>query len=101
MPLFTVEVVGRPVLVFSGKDHRAAEDILGSSIGPALQDFEEEGDPVWDGEGELSVREASLEEVARWEEGLSEAKQSDGSGEQDPAGYAVFLIEVEAGTEGD
>ena len=103
MPLFTVEVAGRPVLVFSEEDRGAAERLLASSIGPDLLDFDEaeEGRPVWDGEEELTVREARPEEAAHWEQGLAEARQEDGSGEADAESHAVFLIEVDPGTEED
>jgi hypothetical protein len=102
MPLFTVEVAGRPVLVFSEEDRGAAEKLLVSSIGPDLLDFEEEeGRPVWDGEEELTVREARPEEADRWEQGLAEARRDDGSGEADDESHAVFLIEVDPGTEED
>ena len=105
MALFTVEVSGRPVLVFSEEDRGAAEKLLVSSIGPDLLDFEEDGRPVWDGEEELTVREARPEEAARWEQGLAEAREDDGSGDEDDEddeGQAVFLIEaVDAGAEED
>ena len=105
MALFTVEVSGRPVLVFSEEDRGAAEELLASAIGPDLLDFEEDGRPVWDGEEELSVREARPEEAARWEQGLAEAGEDDGSGDEDnedDEGQAVFLIEaVDAGAEED
>ena len=108
MVLFTVEVAGRPVLVFpeedrGEEDRGAAEKLLVSSIGPDLLDFEEaeEGRPVWDGEEELTVREARPEEAARWEQGLAEARRDDGSGEADEESHAVFLIEVDPGTEED
>ena len=105
MALFTVEVSGRPVLVFSEEDRGAAEELLASAIGPDLLDFEEDGRPVWDGEEELTVREARPEEAARWEQGLTEAREDDGSGDEDgedDEGQAVFLIEaVDAGAEED
>ena len=104
MPLFTAEVAGRPVLVFPEEDRGAAEELLVSSIGPDLLDFEdaEEGRPVWDGEEELTVREARPEEAARWEQGLAEAREDDGSGDDADEGQAVFLIEaVDAGAEED
>jgi len=105
MALFTVEVAGRPVLVFSEEDRGAAEELLASAIGPDLLDFEEDGRPVWDGEEELTVREARPEEAARWEQGLAEAREDDGSGDEDDEddeGQAVFLIEaVDAGAEED
>lgn len=105
MALFTVEVSGRPVLVFSEEDRGAAEELLASAIGPDLLEFEEDGRPVWDGEEELTVREARPEEAARWEQGLAEAREDDGSGDEDDEddeGQAVFLIEaVDAGAEED
>ena len=102
MALFTVEVSGRPVLVFSEEDRGAAEELLASAIGPDLLDFEEDGRPVWDGEEELTVREARPEEAARWEQGLAEAGEDGGSGDEDDEGQAVFLIEaVDAGAEED
>ena len=96
MPLFTLEISGRPVLVFSEGDRGAAEELVASSIGPDLLDFEEEGRPVWDGEDELSVRDADPEEAARWEQGRAEAQQdADAPGDEgEPDGVAVFLIEV-------
>ena len=101
MALFTVEVSGRPVLVFSEEDRGAAEELLASAIGPDLLDFEEGGRPVWDGEEELTVRDARPEEEARWEQGLAEARQDDGSGDADDESHAVFLIDVDPGTEED
>ena len=103
MPLFTLEVSKRPVLVFAEEGRDAAAELVASSIGPDLLDFEEEeGRPVWDGEEELTVREANPEEAARWEEGLAEAGEDDGSGTADDEGQAVFLIEVvDAGAEED
>jgi hypothetical protein len=100
MMLFTVEVAGRPVLTFSEADPRAAEEALALTIGPDLLEFEENGGPVWDGTAELSVREAMPEEIARWEQGAAEARQAD-SGEQDPEGFGVFLIDIDADTETD
>ena len=96
MALFTVEVQGRPVLVFSEESPAAAEELVSSTIGPDLADFEENGQPVWDGEDELAVRAADPGESAQWEEGFAEAVRNDGAGEADRAGYAVFLIDVDA-----
>ena len=102
MALFTVEVSGRPVLVFSEGNRRAAEELLASAIGPDLLDFEEEeGRLVWDGEEELTVREARPEEAARWEQGRAEAQRNAVADEQEPDGFAVFLIEVDGGAEED
>jgi hypothetical protein len=94
MALFTVEVSGRPIVVFSEEDRSAAEETAALVIGPDLQGFNEAGQPLWDGTTELLVREASPGEAARWEQGFADAQDS-ASGESDPEDYAVFLIDVE------
>ena len=101
MALFTVEVSGRPVVVFSDDDRGRAEELVASAIGPELLVFEEAGTPVWDGKEELAVREARPEEAVRWEQGLPGAKRRDGAGERVPEGYAVLLIEVDPDPEED
>lgn len=95
MALFTVEVEGRPILVFSEEDREAAEDLLTSTIGPDLMDFEEEGTPVWDGQGALSVREADAAETAQWEAGFASSHSPSDTEAPEEEGYAVFLIEVD------
>jgi hypothetical protein len=98
MPLFTVEVADRPVLVFSEASRESAQDILASLIGPDLQEFESNGVPVWDGEAPLAVRDANPVETMRWEQGLEEAR-ADSAGEEDGPGdgddFAVFLIDLD------
>ncbi|WP_052389438.1 hypothetical protein [Belnapia moabensis] len=96
MTLFTIEVAGRPLLVFPEKSTEAAEELATNSIGPDLQDFEEDGEPLWDGEEPLTVRAANDQESALWDQGLAEAKSSGDSADFDPDSYAVLLVEVDA-----
>ena len=93
MALFTVEVAGRPVLVFTEESRASADELVTSLIGPDLQEFEAGGEPVWDGEAELTVRDANPVETERWEQGFEDAK--DGGAGQDPDDFAVFLIELD------
>jgi hypothetical protein len=96
MPIFTLEVSGRPVLVFSEDDRSAAADLVASTIGPDLMSFEDEaGNPIWNGEEELLVRDAEPAEATRWELGRAEAQQDDTLDEQDSDGFAVFLVDVD------
>jgi hypothetical protein len=98
MALFTVEVSGRPVIVFSDDDRARAEELVASTIGPGLLVLEEAGAPVWVGEHELTVREAEPEEAAHWQRDvglLPGVKRSNGPGEFVPEGYAVLLVEVD------
>ena len=95
MALFTVEVAGRPVLVFSEDSRDAAEELATSLIGPDLQDFESGGRPIWDGQSALSVREADSGEAARWQKGFEEAQDEGATGDE-PEEFAVFLVELDA-----
>jgi hypothetical protein len=94
MTLFTVEVAGRPVLVFAEETRESAEELLSTLIGPDLQEFESEGRPLWDGEAALAVREADAAETTRWEEGLADAQESGSIGE-DADDFAFFLVELD------
>jgi hypothetical protein len=94
MTLFTVEVSGRPVLVFAEETRDSAEELVSSLIGPDLQEFQSDGRPLWDGEAVLSVREADEGETSRWEEGLADAQDSGSIGE-DTDDFAVFLVELD------
>ena len=95
MPLFTVEVAGRPIVVFSKEDRQEAAEIVTALIAPDLMEFEEDGRPIWDGNEPISMRAANEDEVAEWEQGFAESMASDGTAEQGTDGYAVFLIEVD------
>jgi hypothetical protein len=95
MPLFTLDVQGRPVLVFLQQDRDAATELVSSTIAPDLLELEEDGSPVWDGEGELSVRDASPGETSQWEDAFGQALEDGDATEADREGYAVFLIEVD------
>lgn len=94
MNLFTIEVAGVPVLIFPEADRAAAETLAREEIGPDLMDFAVAGEPLWDGETPLSVRDADAEETAHWTESLAEVSRG-GAEPPDPDSYAVFLIEVD------
>ena len=105
MPLFTVEVADRPVLVFSEASRESAQDILWSAYraGPA-------GIPIrrragWDGEAPLPVRDANPVETTPLGAGPGGGAE-DSAGEEEGRGdgddFAVFLIELdEEGEEED
>lgn len=95
MPLFTLAVQGRPVLVLAQQDLDMAEDLVTSAIAPDLAELEEAGRPVWDGESELTVRNATPDETSRWELAFAQAKDEGEATEGDREGFAVFLIPIE------
>ncbi|MBW8268966.1 hypothetical protein [Caldovatus aquaticus] len=102
MPLFTLAVEGRPVPVLAQQNLGRAEKLVTSAIAPDLAELEEAGRPVWNGESELTVRNASPDETSRWERAFAQAIAEGEAAEGDRDGFAVFLIAVEeAGGEED
>ena len=74
MALFTVEVRGRPVLVFSSRDREAVGEALAAAISGDWALFGQDGRPIWDGESQLLLRQARPEEAARWQQGFARAR---------------------------
>ena len=86
MGLYTVEVAGLPVATMKADTIEEAEEFF---TGPAFkQDIStyeiktNPGQPIWDGEAEIHVREALPKEAAVWERSHAKAIRD---GEADPA----------------
>ena len=74
MGLFTIEAEGRPVMVVAAEDWEEAREFADSEALQAdLMVLEHEGRPLWDGEGELLVREARPEEASAWQASFARA----------------------------
>jgi hypothetical protein len=96
MTLFTVEVQGRPVVVFAERDRDAAGEFVAKALAEGLAVFEHDGQPVWDGKSELFVREAHPEEATRWEAGFAQALRDGDAGHEDrDNNFGVWLIDTE------
>jgi hypothetical protein len=94
MALFTVEVRGRPILVFSSRDREAVGEALAAAISGDWALFGQDGRPIWDGESQLLLRQARPEEAARWQQGFARAARVGDSA-------LVFLVEVAGPVEDD
>ena len=67
MPIFVCEISGRGVLAFSAQSQAEAEAYAASTdLQADLMVFETGGEPIWDGETDMSVREAFPEERDKW-----------------------------------
>ena len=100
MSLFTLEIEGRPIMVFAGEDQTTAELFAEEpSLHEDLMAFAHEGKPLWDGEAELSVREAHPEEASDWEAAFASAVEDGEADEEEREGFVVFLLEVSDSTE--
>ncbi len=96
MPLYVIEIDGEPILVFPEENiELAREEAATGNVTEALQEFERDGDPVWNGEDTLTVREANAEEIGHYEQGFAEASADGEITEADRDEFAVFLIETD------
>ena len=100
MGLFTIEINGRAIAVIgdAGRDevetYRDDEEFQQD-----LMELETDDGPLWDGESEISVREAFPEESERWLEAHL-AASNDGELEEDDD-LVVWLVEVNDPTDDD
>ncbi|MBK1656672.1 hypothetical protein [Paracraurococcus ruber] len=92
MPLYTVLIEDRAVLVFAADTLAEAETLL-AGLGAALWEIDAVGVPRWDGKAGLAVRPAQVAETLRWRQALHDA-QGEGSAGEDPDDFATLLVEA-------
>jgi hypothetical protein len=95
MTIYTVEVGGRPVAAMQSTSLGEAEEFLRSDA--FLNDLTmyemkggDPGEPIWDGEAEILVRESFPEEVAVWERIRAKAVR-DGDTDPDDENFLTYL----------
>ena len=84
METFVVEIAGEPVMAFRAEDHDEAQELVHGDdserggVKTTLLEYErEDGQPLWDGASELTVRAATGEEHHEWEAARDAAIESD------------------------
>ena len=97
--MYTLEVAGKPVVIINAGSLDEADAIFHSDwFRRDLMAFEtEDGDDLWNGSDELSVRQALPDEIARFEVHQAKALRNEGADHSAP--YAVFLITVSDATD--
>ena len=97
METFVVEVADEPVMAFRALDEEEAqelvhgEDSLSEGIKSVLLEYlRGNGDPLWDGQSELTARAATQAEHNEWEELRAAAVESG----DDPHDFNAFLIPI-------
>ncbi|MFN3686325.1 hypothetical protein [Salinarimonas sp.] len=93
--MFTLEIDGRAIAVTDASE-KDAKDLL-ESIAEELIDLESEGGMIWDGTSPLTIRRATDEEVAAFDE--AEMDEEDEEDDEDPV--VVFLIDIDGLEEDD
>ena len=87
--MFTLEIGGRPVAVLNLPTVADAEELLGDKgFRNDLTALQSEGRPLWDGQAAMSLREATADERAEFEN--SAADEDD----EEDGGFVMFLVDV-------
>jgi len=95
MPVFTLEVDGRPVVAIRASSFEcASETVEEKSFRADLMALDSEDRPLWDGKAPTYLRTAHPEEVATVERSFAKAVRS-GEAEMDmDREWVVFLVPV-------
>jgi len=88
--MFTLEIGGRAVAVTNAGAEEAERIFGGEEFREDLMALETEDGPLWDGEAPLTVRPASTEEAAEFDQ-LEEEDEDD---EEEDGPIILFLVEV-------
>lgn len=99
MPIFTLQIAGRPVLAFSARNvgnarHYCRDEFLRSELATLRT---AEGTPLWNGQAELAFRKATAEEIAAWEADIPRAVRAGETSSLAGArqhSFFVFLVPV-------
>ncbi len=97
MPICTTEIAGKATMAFAARDYADAlafvhVDFLRSE----MRDLRAlDGAPLWDGQAELVVRDATEEELAAWEADVAVAireREIDRREDALDPGWFIFLV---------
>jgi hypothetical protein len=98
MPMFTLEIAGKPVAVTDADGEGARELFEADEFREDLLSLESEGRPIWDGVAPFNIRPANDEEMDALEQSLDEAdtERVEEDDEDDEDGINVlFLVPVD------
>jgi hypothetical protein len=94
VPIFVVEVGGRPVVAFNENLSREADAfVLSAPLRDNLLTRKRRGAPLWDGKAEIKVRDAATAERTVWQTSQAEAIKS-GEADDEHETWAVWLAPV-------
>jgi hypothetical protein len=87
--MFTLEIGGQPVAVLSLPTIADVDELLGDKeFRKDLTALHSEGRPLWDGQADMSLREATADERAEFENSVADEE------DDDDGGIVMFLVDV-------
>lgn len=89
--MFTLEIGGRPMAVMNTNEDDARAIMEGEGFREDLMRLKSGNEPLWDGQAPLTLRPASPEEVAEFEESQEEDEDED----EEDATTILFLVPLD------
>ena len=99
----TIELIGRPIAVMGGNREQVEEFAESDGFRADLLAFlDSDNRPLWDGQGLFSpsVRDASPDEAAAFQQSFTDAVAAGEADIDDPADWLMFLVDVHEADEG-
>lgn len=90
--MFTLTISDKPIAITNADEEEARELLMSEDFMEDLKYLESEGAPIWDGAASLSVRPATDEEKAEFEDADFDDDEEEDDEEEGP--YIMFLVDV-------
>jgi len=90
--MFTLTISDKPVAITNAEEDEARELLMSDDFKEDLKVLESDGAPLWDGFATLSVRAATDEEKAEFEDADFDDDEDDDDEDEGP--YIMFLVDV-------
>ena len=81
--MFTIEIAGRPVAVTDANEEEPRKLLEGEEFRADLLRLETDGGPLWNGRSALTVRAATEDEIAEFEQVDDDEDEDDEEGDED------------------
>lgn len=91
--MFTIEIGGRPTAVTNASEEEARELLADQEFRSDLKSLTTGGTPLWNGKAPLTLRPATEDEVAEFEDANSDDEDEDEDDEQEGS-VVVFLVPI-------
>lgn len=95
--MFTIEIAGKPVAVTDAEEEDARKLLEGEEFRTDLRRLETDGGPLWNGRSALTLRPATADEIAEFEqvdEDDDDEADEDADEDDDDAEVAVIVFLV-------
>ena len=92
--MFTIEIAGKPVAVTDADEDEARKLLESEEFTADLMRLESEDGPLWNGSSALTVRAATQDEIAEFEQVEDDDEEEEAEEDDEDAAVIVFLVPI-------